>query len=307
MEACELDQESRHRAQHQVYADDPARCVRASESPVQEREHGELGKHFIDLRGMQRHAERDAGKLGSLGIAKGYRPGKIALVAPAASGGETSDAPDRVPERDSRRERVESREQRKPVVADIKDRDHDREHQSSLPDSGGLQRLERKNRRLLRIVPIENDHQDLRAQEAAQRAVNREIGYEFGCESVSPRKSHGDPKAREKPQRDQDSICGQEETSDRDELGEQSTFRLSDADRPRRFCWTPLSLTLSDDEHSQGEQRWITLGLSSSGGPLVVIHTLNETGPSSALVRLISARRATSPKCDTLSKYPHED
>ncbi len=54
----------------------------------------------------------------------------------------------------------------------------------------------------------------------------------------------------------------------------------------------PLAMTLHDDEHSETEERWATLGLSKSGVLLVVVHTFDETGPDSATVRLISARRA---------------
>jgi uncharacterized protein len=56
----------------------------------------------------------------------------------------------------------------------------------------------------------------------------------------------------------------------------------------------PLAVTLFDDEHSESEQRWATLGLSASGPLVVVVHTFDETGPRSASVRIISARRATS-------------
>jgi hypothetical protein len=54
-----------------------------------------------------------------------------------------------------------------------------------------------------------------------------------------------------------------------------------------------LAITLFDDDHSEQEQRWITLGLSARGPLLVVVHTVDETGPHSANVRIISARRAT--------------
>jgi uncharacterized DUF497 family protein len=54
-----------------------------------------------------------------------------------------------------------------------------------------------------------------------------------------------------------------------------------------------LAITTFDDEHSEREQRWVTLGLSARGPLLVVVHTLEETGPGSADVRIISARRAT--------------
>ena len=50
----------------------------------------------------------------------------------------------------------------------------------------------------------------------------------------------------------------------------------------------PLSRTIADPDHSEGEQRFILLGQSYSGRLLVVSHTLRgET------VRLINARLAT--------------
>jgi hypothetical protein len=51
-----------------------------------------------------------------------------------------------------------------------------------------------------------------------------------------------------------------------------------------------------DDEHSEKEERWITLGLDRVGALLVVCHTFREEkeagGEASAKVRLISARPA---------------
>jgi hypothetical protein len=55
----------------------------------------------------------------------------------------------------------------------------------------------------------------------------------------------------------------------------------------------PLATTVADDEHSEGERRWITLGLSGTGLLLVVIHTYENVDANSAAVRIISARRAT--------------
>lgn len=53
--------------------------------------------------------------------------------------------------------------------------------------------------------------------------------------------------------------------------------------------YDPLSATFNDPDHSQGEQRLITLGVSSKGRLLVVAHT--ERGNA---VRLINARPATT-------------
>jgi len=54
-----------------------------------------------------------------------------------------------------------------------------------------------------------------------------------------------------------------------------------------------LALTVFDAEHSDFEERWFTLGMSSEGKLLAVSHTYTATGASSARVRVISAREAT--------------
>ena len=54
-----------------------------------------------------------------------------------------------------------------------------------------------------------------------------------------------------------------------------------------------LSFTISDPEHSEGEFRFLLLGLSSSGNLLVVSHT--ERGDR---IRIISVRRATKQERD---------
>jgi uncharacterized DUF497 family protein len=55
----------------------------------------------------------------------------------------------------------------------------------------------------------------------------------------------------------------------------------------------PLALTIFDTTHSEDEERWFTLGQSSDGALLAVAHTYHIAGPTSAQVRVISARRAT--------------
>ena len=50
-----------------------------------------------------------------------------------------------------------------------------------------------------------------------------------------------------------------------------------------------LAVTVSDPDHSVGEERFITIGQSSSGRLLVVCHI--EQGDT---IRIISARRATA-------------
>lgn len=53
----------------------------------------------------------------------------------------------------------------------------------------------------------------------------------------------------------------------------------------------PLALTLYDDEHSDNEERWITLGMASNNC-LVVVHMAREVGVAEWHIRIISARKA---------------
>jgi len=56
----------------------------------------------------------------------------------------------------------------------------------------------------------------------------------------------------------------------------------------------PLALSRYDEEQSESEERWLTLGLSENGALLVVSHTFEELSEQEARVRLISAREATA-------------
>jgi len=55
----------------------------------------------------------------------------------------------------------------------------------------------------------------------------------------------------------------------------------------------PYQLNLYDEDHSQYEDRWITIGLDETGILRVVVHTFEETDRDSCLIRIISARKAT--------------
>ncbi len=55
----------------------------------------------------------------------------------------------------------------------------------------------------------------------------------------------------------------------------------------------PKSATIYDPEHSQTEERWITLGISTSGRLLVVCHTFHDEPGKTAAIRIYSARKAT--------------
>jgi hypothetical protein len=54
----------------------------------------------------------------------------------------------------------------------------------------------------------------------------------------------------------------------------------------------PLALTIYDTEHSENEERWITLGLAEDGQYLVVVHTHELIAATEVRIRIISARKA---------------
>ena len=57
-------------------------------------------------------------------------------------------------------------------------------------------------------------------------------------------------------------------------------------------------LTLFDKEHSEYEERWITLGLAASGKLLVVCHTYKEIDVDNSIIRIFSSRKATKREAD---------
>jgi uncharacterized protein len=54
-----------------------------------------------------------------------------------------------------------------------------------------------------------------------------------------------------------------------------------------------LHVSIFDVEHSEHEERWVTLGKNSKGQLIVVIHTFEEQDNQKATLRIISARKAT--------------
>ncbi len=56
----------------------------------------------------------------------------------------------------------------------------------------------------------------------------------------------------------------------------------------------PRVLNMYDPDHSESEDRWVSLGFSGSGRLLVVCHTFHEEAKDTAGIRIYSARRATA-------------
>lgn len=55
----------------------------------------------------------------------------------------------------------------------------------------------------------------------------------------------------------------------------------------------PRAVSIPDDEHSDENERWVTVGLDASGNLLVVVHIFEEADSAQRKIRLISARKAT--------------
>lgn len=64
-------------------------------------------------------------------------------------------------------------------------------------------------------------------------------------------------------------------------------------ERAANVVLDPYALSIEDEEHSEEEDRWITLGMDKNGVLLVVIHTFREIDPDNYNIRIISARKAT--------------
>lgn len=55
----------------------------------------------------------------------------------------------------------------------------------------------------------------------------------------------------------------------------------------------PNQLTVYDEDHSEDEDRWVTIGLDSTGVLRVVIHTFEQLEEQLCHIHIISARKAT--------------
>jgi uncharacterized DUF497 family protein len=66
----------------------------------------------------------------------------------------------------------------------------------------------------------------------------------------------------------------------------------------------PLALTTYDDEHSETEERWVTLGRAQNGQYLVVVHTFAQVSEAEIHIRVISARAADRQEIQDYEEAP---
>ncbi len=62
-------------------------------------------------------------------------------------------------------------------------------------------------------------------------------------------------------------------------------------------------LSIFDEDHSDNEDRWLTLGLDRNGVLLVVVHTFRETNNLDVSIRIISARKATRREIEQYEEF----
>jgi uncharacterized DUF497 family protein len=55
----------------------------------------------------------------------------------------------------------------------------------------------------------------------------------------------------------------------------------------------PNQLSIYDEEHSEQEDRWVTMGIDSGGVLRVVVHTFERVDEGLCEIRIVSARKAT--------------
>jgi len=55
----------------------------------------------------------------------------------------------------------------------------------------------------------------------------------------------------------------------------------------------PQAISLFDQDHSQEEDRWLTMGIDRAGSVLILSHTFQQIDSDTCRVRIISARKAT--------------
>ena len=63
-------------------------------------------------------------------------------------------------------------------------------------------------------------------------------------------------------------------------------------DRAAELFLDPLAISIFDEEHSEQEERWVSLGKDRGGSVLILIHTFLRVSAGECKIRIISARKA---------------
>ena len=74
-------------------------------------------------------------------------------------------------------------------------------------------------------------------------------------------------------------------------------------ERAAEIFLDPFAISVFDEEHSENEERWITMGKDSHEAVLVVIHTFRELSVEEWGIRIISAWKATRNEVRQYEEY----
>ncbi|MGH9693364.1 MAG: BrnT family toxin [Bryobacteraceae bacterium] len=66
----------------------------------------------------------------------------------------------------------------------------------------------------------------------------------------------------------------------------------------------PFLLTVPDVAHGETEERWFSIGRSGNGAMLSVVYLWTEVDPTTAKIRIISARKATQTEIRQYEESP---
>src|SRR6185369_257465 len=136
---------------------------------------------------MEVGVDWDAGYLMAR-LRKLHAPRKCGRLAPATACREAALASEEVPDCDSRCTRVGSFPPRQFVTLHQEIAGEHRAEQSAIPDATGAKKIEReKKRRIVAIVGLGEEHQDLRADQSSQQHPQTQVVDFFGRQPIAPR------------------------------------------------------------------------------------------------------------------------
>src|SRR6516162_10398560 len=129
--AEELDEVAAYAVNDEIGADDLAFELLAPQQPNQKNAVCELERKLIELRRMQRYAQRRAYNLSGQRILEGHGPGDVGLASPAATGGEAADAAEGVSQSQPGGEHVAGGQHGQVVAPHVPHAHEDCQHQSA--------------------------------------------------------------------------------------------------------------------------------------------------------------------------------
>ena len=153
-----------------MYAQNVRPAKRRPRRSVAEQQHQDqqLGPGLVELRRVQRDAERRADVGGGQRVGEVTAHGTSVGLAVAAAGGEAAEPAGDVAERDARREHIAGRPERQAVSGDVPEGHADREDQAAVEHAARPGQRQQVGRRAAELVEVDDQQQQLRADQRAR-------------------------------------------------------------------------------------------------------------------------------------------